>query len=102
MAELPTGYMVLKDNPSAMSVKDNFTGWWNAWRASGGSKGMVKRDYKLLDRIYHRRTRSVEEFFRKEAEKAGDEGRTLWDVIASGRAVLKNSEDGRLGPIANN
>ena len=95
-ADLPTGYMVPKDSLAAMSVKDNFTGWWNTWRASGGNKGLVRRDYALLDRIYPGRTRTVEEFFRKEEEKAEREGRgSLWDVVASGRAVLKINEDGR-------
>ena len=98
---LPTGYMVPKDNLAAMSVKDNFTGWWNSWRASGGSKGLVRRDYALLDKIYPGRTRSVEEFFRKEAEKAEKDGRgTLWNVVASRKAVLKINEDGRHGPVA--
>jgi hypothetical protein len=100
-AELPTGYMVSKDSLAAMSVKENFTGWWNAWRASGGNEGVVKRDYALLDNIYPGRTRSVEGFFQKEAEKAEREGRgTLWDVVASRKAVLKINEDGRNGPVA--
>ncbi|KAK0708475.1 hypothetical protein B0H67DRAFT_603426 [Lasiosphaeris hirsuta] len=90
-AELPTGYMVSKDSLAAMSVKENFTGWWNAWRASGGNEGVVKRDYALLDKIYPGRTRSVEGFFQKEAEKAEREGRgTLWDVVASRKVVLKH------------
>ncbi|KAK5652259.1 hypothetical protein OQA88_10607 [Cercophora sp. LCS_1] len=101
IAELPTGYMVSKDSLAAMSVKENFTGWWNTWRASGGNKGVVKRDYRLLDKIYPPRTRSVEEFFRKEAEKAEREGKgTLWDVVAGGKTVLKINEDGRNGLVA--
>jgi hypothetical protein len=103
IADLPTGYMVVRESPAAMTVKDNFTGWWNTWRASGGNKGVVKRDYALLDEIHPGRTRSVEEFFRKEAEKVEKEGRgTLWDVVASGRTVLKINEDGRHGPAAIN
>ncbi|KAK1757786.1 hypothetical protein QBC47DRAFT_442845 [Echria macrotheca] len=101
IADLPTGYMVSKESLAAMSVRENFTGWWNTWRASGGNKGVVKRNYGLLDKIYPGRTRSVEEFIRKEAQKAEKEGkRTLWDVVASGKSVLKIIEDGRRGPVA--
>ena len=98
IGELPTGYTVDKGSPAAMSVRENFTGWWQTWRASGGNKGVVKRDYALLDGIHPGRVRNVEEFFRGEAEKARVEGRgTLWDVVASGKSVLKNVEDGRMG-----
>ena len=101
MADMPTGYMVDKDSAAAMSVRDNFTGWWNTWRASGGNKGVVTRDYKLLDEIHPGRVRTVEDFLLKEAEKAKEEGRgTLWDVVASERSVLKITEDGRSGPVA--
>jgi hypothetical protein len=103
IADLPTGYMVERDSAAAMSVRENFTGWWNSWRASGGNNGLVKRDYKLLDEIHPGRVRSVEDFFRREAEKAKEEGRgTLWDVVASERSVLKINEDGRPGPVADN
>ncbi|KAK4446677.1 hypothetical protein QBC34DRAFT_383029 [Podospora aff. communis PSN243] len=97
IGDAPTGYMVEKGSPGAMSVRTNFTGWWHAWRASGGNKGLVKRDYALLDEIHPGRIRTVEEFFRREAEKARFEGKgTLWDVVASGRTVLKINEDGRM------
>ncbi|KAK0646893.1 hypothetical protein B0T16DRAFT_329806 [Cercophora newfieldiana] len=103
MAGEPTGYMVKRGGLGVMTVRENFTGWWNSWRASGGNRGLVKRDYALLDEIYPGRTRDVEEFFGKEAEKAEREGRgTLWDVVTSGRAVLKSGEDGRHGGVGGN
>ena len=70
-----------------MTMRENFTGWWRTWRVSGGNKGVVLRDYALLDEIHPGRIRNAEEFFRKEAEKAVAEGWTLWDVAASGKTA---------------
>ncbi|KAL7756980.1 hypothetical protein ACKLNR_013973 [Fusarium oxysporum f. sp. zingiberi] len=52
-----------------LTVKENFAGFWNMWRDSGGNDGMIKRDYELLDKIHPNRIRSVERFFRLANER---------------------------------
>jgi len=57
-ADLPSGYNSdLKNDPAAVSIRDNFTGFWNLWRYSGGNdeKSVIRRDYKLLDEIHPNR-----------------------------------------------
>jgi hypothetical protein len=48
-----------------MSYGQNFTAWWKIYQASGGNKGIITRDYELLDRILPGRVKSVEEWMRK-------------------------------------
>ena len=43
----------------------NFTAFWNLYKASGGNKGLIRRDYELLERILPDRVSSVEEWMRK-------------------------------------
>ena len=49
------------------------------WKNSGGNKGVVRRDYKLLDQIFPGRIKSAEEWFRKEEERLGKG--SLWDRV---------------------
>jgi NmrA-like family len=53
------------DDDTRMSYGQNFTAWWNIYQASGGNKGIVRRDYGLLDRIFPGRVKSVEEWMKK-------------------------------------
>jgi hypothetical protein len=53
------------DDDTLMSYGQNFTAWWSIYQASGGNKGIIKRDYALLDRILPDRVKSVEEWMRK-------------------------------------
>lgn len=76
-----------------MSVKDNFTGFWNLWRGSGRNAGVIRRDYARLDRIHPRRIRTVEEFFRREDERARAEGSSLLELVKARRPILKLQED---------
>lgn len=94
----PCGYIAASaDAPGFMTVGENFRGFWNLWRASGGNQGPVKRDYKLLDEIHPGRIRTVEEFFRREDEKARKDGRgSLWDAVVAAKPVLKLHEDREL------
>ncbi|KAL8400819.1 hypothetical protein RB594_001005 [Gaeumannomyces avenae] len=43
---------------------ENFTNWWNLYRASGGNVGLIRRDYEFLDRIVPDRAKSVAEWMR--------------------------------------
>ncbi|KAK5651344.1 hypothetical protein OQA88_12577 [Cercophora sp. LCS_1] len=94
IGDYPTGYMVDVDSPAKMTMRDNFTGFWRAWQASGDNKGLVKRDYELMDEIHPGRIRSAEEWFRKEEEKAKADGRgSLWEAVKNPRPILKIHED---------
>jgi hypothetical protein len=100
MADQPAGYNAAQDDPATMSYRNNFTGFWNMWKHSGGNKGVIKRNYALLDEIFPGRTKSAEEWFRKEDERGRKVGLGgLWDRVQRGnlRPILKVSEDGRKG-----
>jgi NmrA-like family protein len=45
---------------SLMTYRQNFTAWWELYRASGGNKGIITRDYTFLDKILPNRISSVE------------------------------------------
>lgn len=53
-ADRPSGYNSDLKDPAAVTMKQNFTGFWNIWMHSGGNdeKSVVRRDYKFLDSIY--------------------------------------------------
>ncbi|KAK4466313.1 hypothetical protein QBC42DRAFT_327628 [Cladorrhinum samala] len=95
----PCGYTAGSADPPPgfMTVRENFRGFWNLWRASGGNRGPVKRDYELLDEIHPARIRTAEEYFRREDEKARKDGRgSLWDAVVAAKPVLKIHEDKEL------
>lgn len=48
-----------------LTFGQNFTNWWNLYRASADNEGLIKRDYEFLDEILADRVRSAEEWFRK-------------------------------------
>jgi hypothetical protein len=52
-------------DPTLLTWRENFTAWWEIYRASGENKGIIQRDYELLDRIFPGRVKSVEEWMRK-------------------------------------
>jgi hypothetical protein len=90
----PSSYNADPSDPATLSFEENFTGFWNLWRASKGNKGVLQRNYRLLDEIHPNRIRSAEEWFRKEAEK-GD----LWERVNNMAPILKWSEDGAKGTL---
>jgi hypothetical protein len=53
------------DDDTLMSYGQNFTAWWNIYQASAENKGIITRDYELLDRILPGRVKSVEEWMKK-------------------------------------
>ncbi|KAK3320310.1 hypothetical protein B0T19DRAFT_338065, partial [Cercophora scortea] len=89
----PAGYLADASDPATMSVKENFTGFWNIFRASGGNTGLARRDYALLDEIFPGRIRSVEQFFRRQDEEARERGSSLWDMVVEMQPLLKNHDD---------
>ncbi|PNP44966.1 hypothetical protein TGAMA5MH_03381 [Trichoderma gamsii] len=90
----PSSYNSDPTDPSVMTFERNFTGFWHIWRESQGNKGVITRNYKLLDEIHPNRIKSAEEWFRKEAEK-GD----LWERVHNMAPILKWSEDGAAGGL---
>lgn len=75
----------VKGDPTLLTFRENFGGWWQLWKDSGDNKGTIRRDYPFLDEILPSRVKSVEEWMRK----VGYTGDRL--------NVLKDWEDGNLG-----
>jgi uncharacterized protein YbjT (DUF2867 family) len=75
--------------PGTLTIKDNFTGFWNLWRDSGKNKGVIRRDYELLDKIHPNRIRSVEQFLRLEDERAKAKGSSLLEHVKTSKSPLK-------------
>ncbi|KAF5671986.1 hypothetical protein FHETE_3858 [Fusarium heterosporum] len=95
-----SGYNSALADPAAMTIRQNFTGFWNMWKGSGGNKGVIQRDFKLLDEIFPERTKSAEEWFRKEESKGIAQGLgSLWDRVNNLKPILKIAEDGRRGKL---
>lgn len=59
------GQSTTDQNTLTLSAGQNFTNWWNLYRASAGNEGLIQRDYAFLDEIAPDRVRSAEEWFRK-------------------------------------
>ncbi|KAI0540425.1 hypothetical protein GGR58DRAFT_499230 [Xylaria digitata] len=101
-ADIPAGYNADPNDPATMTIRRNFKAWFTLWRNSGGNKGVIQRDYALLDRIHPQRIKSVEEWLRRENEKGLRLGLgSLWDRIQPENLghVLRVTEDGRKGKI---
>jgi hypothetical protein len=99
-ATMSAGYNSDAKDPATMTIKQNFTGFWNVWKHSGGNEGVVRRDYALLDEIHPNRIRTAEEWYIKENEKGEGAGKgSLWDRVqaANLKPVVKTAEDQRRG-----
>ncbi|KAK4622172.1 hypothetical protein CLAFUW4_07210 [Fulvia fulva] len=70
----PAGYTADSKDSATMTIKENFTGFWNLWKHSGGNKGVVKRDYALLDKMHPERIKSAEDWFRREDQRGREAG----------------------------
>jgi hypothetical protein len=99
-ADLPAGYNADPTDKSTMSVRDNFTGFWNTWKYE-----IVQRDYALLDEIHPNRIKSVEQWLRREDQLGRELGKgSLWERLQpenlySAPPVLKMAEDKRTGRL---
>ena len=100
VADTPAGYNADPNDKSSMSMRDNFTGFWNLWKY-----GIVKRDYSLLDEIHPNRIRSAEQWFSREDQVGRELGKgSLWERVQpenwrKDSAILKGSEDLRTGRL---
>ncbi|KAK7710305.1 hypothetical protein SLS64_005890 [Diaporthe eres] len=83
------------DDPATLTVQQNFTAWWNIWRASGYNRGVVRRDYAQLDRIFPGRIRTAEEFLRRQDQQLRERGSSLWEKMINNKPILKIHEDGK-------
>jgi hypothetical protein len=101
-AELGGGYNSDPNDPAFMTIRQNFTGFWNLWKDSGKNQGIIKRDYELLDKIHPNRIRNVEQWFRRVNDQGIKDGRgSLWERVQpeNMRPVLKMAEDGMKGSL---
>ncbi|KAK2027553.1 NmrA-like family protein [Colletotrichum zoysiae] len=101
-SQQPAAYNADPEDPATMSFKDNFTGFWNVWAHSAGNKGVIKREYALLDEIHPNRIKTAEEFFRREEEKRRGAGLPgLVETIKGNSltSILKIGEDDRKGRL---
>lgn len=104
VAKTASGYNSDLNDPAAMTFQQNFTGFFNMWRYSHGNdeKAVIKRDYKLLDEIFPGRSKTAEEWFRREDAKGKQDGRGgLWQRIQKQnlKPILKLGEDKRQGRL---
>jgi hypothetical protein len=83
-----------------MSFRDNFTAFWNMWKAP-----FITRDYALLDEIHPNRIKTAEEWFRREDTLGRELGKGgLWERVQPeswtvDSSVLKSSADLRTGGL---
>ncbi|EXJ84815.1 hypothetical protein A1O3_05488 [Capronia epimyces CBS 606.96] len=71
------GYQNVKDdNALLMTYGENFTNWWNLYKASKDNKGLIQRDYDFLDQIVPDRVKSLAEWMEK-VKYTGEKGSLL-------------------------
>ena len=60
------GYQHVKDqNALLMTYGENFTNWWNLYKASARNQGLIQRDYGFLDSLVPDRLKSLTEWLEK-------------------------------------
>jgi NmrA-like family len=97
VADTPAGYNADPNDKSTMSIRDNFTGFWNLWKYR-----VVERDFALLDEIHPNRIRSAEEWFGREDRVGRELGKGgLWERVQpeNRTPILKVGEDMRTGAL---
>jgi hypothetical protein len=94
LADRPAGYNADLNDKSTMTIRENFTGFWNMWKAH-----LISRDYALLDEIHPDRIKSAEEWFHREDKLGQELGKgSLWERLqpenwTADSFVLKVTED---------
>jgi hypothetical protein len=98
--DVPAGYNADPNDKSTMSVRDNFTGFWNVWK-----HGIVERDYAFLDEIHPNRIKTAEQWFRREDQLGRELGKgSLWERVQPENwrpdsPILKGTADRRQGKL---
>ena len=98
--DVPAGYNADPNDKSTMSVRDNFTGFWNVWK-----HGIVERDYAFLDEIHPNRIKTAEQWFRREDQLGRELGKgSLWERVQPENwrpdsPILKGTTDRRQGKL---
>ena len=99
-ADVPAGYNADPNDKSTMSVRDNFTGFWNVWK-----HGIVERNYAVLDQIHPNRIKTAEEWLRREDQLGRGLGKgSLWERVQPENwrpdsPILKDTTDRRQGKL---
>ncbi len=76
------GFRSVRDETQlTLSYGENFTNWWNLYRASAENKGLIRRDYAFLDNILPDRVRSAAEWM-ENVDYIGDRVPLLKDLMA--------------------
>jgi uncharacterized protein YbjT (DUF2867 family) len=70
---------VSAQDPTLLTVHQNFSAWWRLYQRSGGNTGILRRDYALLDEIHPQRTRSLKQWM----ERVGYDGEKTKKITVS-------------------
>ena len=65
--ETKIGSKYAGDDDSLMTYGQTFSAFWRIFQASAGNKGILRRDYEILNQILPTRVKSVEGWMRKTA-----------------------------------
>lgn len=66
------GFQSVRDSSALnLTYEQNFTNWFNVYKASAGNNGLIKKDYDFLDKILPSRMKTMEEWMRR-AEYTGE------------------------------
>jgi len=99
-AKATAGYNAGIGDPASMNIRDNFTGFWNLFKHSAGNKGVLQRNYELLDDIHPNRIKTAEQWLQIEHQKDIDAGLGgLCERAVNLKPVLKVAEDKRVGAL---
>ncbi|KAH8881899.1 NAD(P)-binding protein [Thozetella sp. PMI_491] len=61
------GFKSVEDQSALhQTYEQNFTNWFNLYKASTGNKGLIQRDYEFLDQILPTRVKTMEEWMKRE------------------------------------
>ncbi|KAI1325195.1 hypothetical protein F5Y16DRAFT_378584 [Xylariaceae sp. FL0255] len=100
LVDKPTGYNADLTDPSTMTLRRNFSAFFEIWRQSTATNHYVEHNYALLDKIYPGRIKSAEQWLRMENEKGIKAGLgDLWSRTKNLGSVLKIEVDGRKGSL---
>jgi hypothetical protein len=65
-----------ENDETLLTFRENFSAWWRIYQRCGENKGVLRRDYEMLDRILPGRVKSIGEWMVK-VGYTGDENKAL-------------------------